>query len=306
MFSANEDFMKIWFLAFFIAFSSVYAMSPEKEELDFIAFENDPTIYASLPESVKKELIGWMQYQLFEQARPLITNKWNYSDAELIERLNTLLKLPKFEPLFTQYPTYIGHVLRKWYKESYGHQGDWDTYSDPRMWNTLLLFDAPAVVNWFKIESVRNPLFKQQLKDFVISVLNRSIFSSHSYDHLIIKALKAGLIDPHITDAKGQTALMLAVAANLEDIVQLLLDAGADVTIVLHPNPLNKSQYISALSIARQKGNQRIIKILEHAEHVATAQESFEQMRQAPSRQYYSLPRELHEEIIKYIRDKSY
>ena len=60
----------------------------------------------------------------------------------------------------------------------------------------------------------------------------------------------------HARKHDGNTALHLAAARGLRDMVQLLLDGGADRTLANHAG-------LKPLDLARQFGNQRAVELLE-------------------------------------------
>lgn len=70
--------------------------------------------------------------------------------------------------------------------------------------------------------------------------------------------------DVNVKGEKGNTPLISAVLGNHKETVELLLKNGADASIVM-PNDKGELTGITALTVARMKGNREIIQMLEEA-----------------------------------------
>jgi ankyrin repeat protein len=67
-----------------------------------------------------------------------------------------------------------------------------------------------------------------------------------------------------VRDRKGGTPLVYAIVADKPEIVKILLESGANPDVIV-PDPDRKVSGISAFAIAKARGNQEIIQLLETA-----------------------------------------
>jgi len=88
------------------------------------------------------------------------------------------------------------------------------------------------------------------------------VSSSYNGHMDIVKLMLERNANINVRDEKGTTPLVNAVVGNKAEIVELLLLGGADPDLVV-PDANGKPGDITALKIARAKGNLEIVRLLE-------------------------------------------
>ncbi len=100
------------------------------------------------------------------------------------------------------------------------------------------------------------------INDDIGPVLCIAAYTGHDE---IIEILLKNRADINIRDERSSTPLMNAAAGDRESTVKLLLERGADPSLAI----LNKGEptFMTALVIAKMRNNERIIALLEKAQH---------------------------------------